>query len=107
MAGAVHTDAHGPALSADRQKCPLYPQTALLRVRATSMAFRLPALPVHPAGRDLLSPNPNVLSAVGEAHSAGLEVDVSGKLTERLRLISSYAFTEPSSARTTTACKDS
>ncbi|MBV9037562.1 MAG: TonB-dependent receptor [Acidobacteriaceae bacterium] len=61
------------------------------RINSTVAVFDITKTNV--ATRDLTSPDPNALRAVGEAHSSGLEVDVSGKLTERLRFIGSYAFT--------------
>ncbi|HVP42984.1 MAG TPA: TonB-dependent receptor [Terriglobales bacterium] len=45
------------------------------------------------ATRDLSSPDPTALRAIGEAHSSGVEVDISGALTKRLSLIGSYAYT--------------
>jgi len=45
------------------------------------------------ATRDLSSADPTALRAIGEAHSSGVELDVSGELTKRLSLIGTYAYT--------------
>jgi iron complex outermembrane receptor protein len=47
----------------------------------------------HVATRDLSSPDPTALRSIGEAHSSGVELDMSGTLTSRLSLIGSYAYT--------------
>jgi len=44
------------------------------------------------ATRDLSSADPTALRAIGEAHSSGVEVDISGALTKRLNVIASYAY---------------
>ena len=62
------------------------------RLRSTLSVFDITKTNV--ATRDLASPDPNALRAVGEAHSSGVEVDVSGALTQRLSVIGSYAFTD-------------
>jgi iron complex outermembrane receptor protein len=67
-------------------------KTALFggRLRSTVAAFNISKTNV--ATRDLSSPNPTALVAIGEARSHGVEVDVSGDLTTRLSAIATYAF---------------
>lgn len=43
---------------------------------------------------DLSTPDPLDSIAIGEARSRGIELDVSGRVTERLSLIASYAYTD-------------
>jgi len=62
------------------------------RLRSTLAVFDLTK--THVATRDLSSPDPTALRAVGEAHSTGVEFDISGALTPRLSLIGSYAYTD-------------
>lgn len=44
--------------------------------------------------RDLNSPIPNAVAPIGEARSQGIELDMSGQITDGLSLIGSYAFTD-------------
>jgi iron complex outermembrane receptor protein len=44
--------------------------------------------------RDFSSPDPNAVAPIGEARSQGIELDVSGQITDELSLIGSYAFTD-------------
>jgi len=62
------------------------------RLRSTLAVYDLTK--THVATRDLSSPDPTALRAVGEAHSTGVEFDVSGALTSRLSVIGSYAYTD-------------
>jgi iron complex outermembrane receptor protein len=62
------------------------------RFRSTLAIFDLTK--THVATRDLSSPDPTALRAIGEAHSTGVEVDISGTLTSRLSVIASYAYTD-------------
>lgn len=43
---------------------------------------------------DLTTPNPNDKVAIGEQRSQGIELDVTGQLTDKFSIISSYAFTD-------------
>ncbi len=43
---------------------------------------------------DLSTPQPGDVILTGEARSRGIELDISGQLTERLSLIGTYAFTD-------------
>jgi hypothetical protein len=61
------------------------------RINTTLTAFDITKTNV--ATRDLSSPDPNALRAVGKAESSGFEADVTGKLTDHLRVIASYAYT--------------
>lgn len=61
------------------------------KLRSTLAIFDLTK--THVATRDLSSPDPNALRAIGEAQSDGVEVDVAGTLSSRLSLIGSYAYT--------------
>lgn len=61
------------------------------RLRSTLAVFDLTK--THVATRDLSSPDPTALRAIGEAHSSGVEFDISGTLTSRLSVIGSYAYT--------------
>ncbi|BBA32131.1 TonB-dependent receptor protein [Methylocaldum marinum] len=44
--------------------------------------------------RDFSSPDPFAVAPIGEARSQGIELDVSGQITDELSLIGSYAFTD-------------
>ncbi|MCQ8130636.1 TonB-dependent siderophore receptor [Methylomonas rivi] len=44
--------------------------------------------------RDINSPIPNAVAPIGEARSQGIELDVSGQITDELSLIGNYAFTD-------------
>lgn len=44
--------------------------------------------------QDLSAPDPSARIAIGEARSRGLELDVSGRITDSLSLIGSYAYTD-------------
>jgi len=43
---------------------------------------------------DLSTPDPTDSAAIGEARSQGIELDVTGRLTDNFSVISSYAFTD-------------
>ncbi|MEQ1635722.1 MAG: TonB-dependent receptor [Methylococcales bacterium] len=43
---------------------------------------------------DLTTPNPIDRAAIGEQRSQGIELDITGQLTDKLSIISSYAFTD-------------
>ncbi len=60
------------------------------RLRSTLAIYDLTK--THVAIRDLSSAT--ALRAIGEAHSSGVELDISGTLTSRLSLIGSYAYTD-------------
>ena len=60
------------------------------RLRSTIAVFNV--IKSNVATRDLSSPNPTALLAIGEERSHGIEVDVSGDLTTRLSAIATYAF---------------
>jgi iron complex outermembrane recepter protein len=62
------------------------------RLRSTLAVFDLTK--THVATRDLASPDPTALRSIGEAHSTGVEFDISGTLTPRLSLVGSYAYTD-------------
>ena len=62
------------------------------RLRSTLAVFDLTK--THVATRDLSSPDPTALRAIGEAHSTGVEFDISGTLTPRMSVIGSYAYTD-------------
>lgn len=62
------------------------------RLRSTLAVFDLTK--THVATRDLSSPDPTALRPIGEAHSTGVEFDISGALTTRLSVIGSYAYTD-------------
>lgn len=48
----------------------------------------------HVATRDLSSPDPNALRAIGEAQSSGVELDVAGTISPRLGVIGTYVYTD-------------
>ncbi|HEV3059813.1 MAG TPA: TonB-dependent receptor [Vicinamibacterales bacterium] len=60
------------------------------RLRSTLAVFNITKN--NMATRDLSSPNPNALLAIGEARSRGVEVDVAGSLTRQINVIATYAF---------------
>jgi iron complex outermembrane recepter protein len=60
------------------------------RLRSTVSVFNITKTNV--ATRDLSSPDPTALLAIGEAQSRGVEVDVNGELTKRVSAIATYAF---------------
>jgi iron complex outermembrane receptor protein len=60
------------------------------RLRSTFAVFNITKN--NMATRDLSSPNPNALLAIGEARSRGVEVDMSGSLTNQINVIATYAF---------------
>jgi iron complex outermembrane receptor protein len=62
------------------------------RLRSALAVFDLTK--THVATRDLSSPDPTALRAIGEAHSTGVEFDISGALTPRISVIGSYAYTD-------------
>jgi iron complex outermembrane receptor protein len=62
------------------------------RLRSTVAAYELTK--THVATRDLSSPDPTAVRAVGEAQSSGVEVDLDGTISPRLSLIGTYAFTD-------------
>jgi len=62
------------------------------RLRTTLAVFNITKTNV--ATRDLTSPDPAALRAIGEAQSKGVEFDVAGRLTTRLSVIGSYAYTD-------------
>ncbi len=62
------------------------------RLRSTLAVFDLTK--THVATRDLSSPDPNALRAIGEAQSDGVELDLAGTLSSRFSLIGSYAYTD-------------
>lgn len=62
------------------------------RLRSTLAVFDLTK--THVATRDLSSPDPTALRAIGEARSTGVEFDISGALTSRVSVIGSYAYTD-------------
>ncbi len=43
---------------------------------------------------DLTTPNPGDSVAIGEQRSQGIELDITGRVTDQLSIISSYAFTD-------------
>lgn len=59
-------------------------------LRSTVAAFNITKTNV--ATRDLSSPNPTALLAIGEAKSHGVEVDLGGDLTKQVSVIATYAF---------------
>jgi iron complex outermembrane receptor protein len=90
---AIGTDVAGQPLPAERSES--YEggvKTEWLggRLRSTVAVFTITKR--NMATRDLSSPNPTALLAIGEARSRGLEVDVSGDLTRRFGVIATYAF---------------
>jgi len=44
--------------------------------------------------RDFKSPDPFAVAAIGQARSQGIELDMSGKITDELSVIGNYAFTD-------------
>jgi iron complex outermembrane recepter protein len=60
------------------------------RLRSTVAVFNITKKNV--ATRDLSSPDPTALLAIGEARSRGVDVDVNGQITARVSLIATYAF---------------
>jgi len=60
------------------------------RLRSTVAIFNITKKNV--ATRDLSSPDPTALLAIGEAQSRGVDVDVDGQITERISLVATYAF---------------
>ena len=67
-------------------------ETAGGRLRSTLAVFDLTK--THVATRDLSSHDPTALRAIGEAHSTGVECDITGTLTPRVSMIGSYAYTD-------------
>ena len=61
------------------------------RLRSTLAVFDITKTNV--ATRDLASPIPEALRAIGEAHSPGVEVDITGAVSDRVSVIGTYAFT--------------
>src|SRR5262249_9120432 len=74
------------------------------RLRSTLAAFDLTK--THVATRDFSSPDPTALRAIGEAHSTGVEFDISGALTSRLSLIGSYAYTDAKFSKDNSGLQD-
>jgi iron complex outermembrane receptor protein len=65
-------------------------QTSDGRLNATVAAYDL-------TRTNLVNPipgNPNFVNQIGEARSRGVEVDVSGNLTDRLQVMANYAYTD-------------
>ncbi len=60
------------------------------RLRSTVAVFNITKKNV--ATRDLSSPDPTALLAVGEAQSRGVDIDVDGQITKRVNLVATYAF---------------
>jgi len=99
-----YTESIGANNGRNSNNQPLQPQTAeqfeagfkteLLDKRlTTSVAYfhiTKQDLPVA----DLDTPDPLDLNTIGEAQSQGLEVDISGQLTDNWNLIASYAYTD-------------
>ena len=90
---AVDVDGHPlPAQQSHSYEGGVKIETLGGRLRSTLAVFDLTK--THVATRDLSSPDPTALLAIGEAHSTGVEFDISGTLTPRLSVIGSYAYTD-------------
>ena len=44
--------------------------------------------------RDFNSPDPSAMAAIGEARSQGIELDMTGKITDETSIVGNYAFTD-------------